>query len=46
MRRVAWSLLAVALVAWPFAVGEFYVNLASQIFIAAVFAAKIGRAHV
>ncbi len=41
MRKLAWLLLIVALLAWPFAVGEFYVNLVSQIFIAAIFAASL-----
>jgi branched-chain amino acid transport system permease protein len=34
-------LLAVLLAAFPLAAGEFYVNLASQIFIAAIFAASL-----
>jgi len=41
MKKLAWLLLVVALLAWPFAVGEFYVNLVSQIFIAAIFAASL-----
>ena len=41
MKKLAWVLLIVALLAWPYAVGEFYVNLASQIFIAAIFAASL-----
>jgi branched-chain amino acid transport system permease protein len=36
-----WAVLAVAMVALPFFAGEFYVNLASQIFIAVVFAASL-----
>jgi branched-chain amino acid transport system permease protein len=40
--RRAWvGVLAVALVALPWAAGEFYVNLTSQVLIAAVFAASI-----
>jgi branched-chain amino acid transport system permease protein len=40
--RSAWvGVLAVALVALPWAAGEFYVNLTSQVLIAAVFAASI-----
>ena len=41
MKKAAWLLLIVALLAWPYAVGEFYVNLVSQIFIAAIFAASL-----
>ncbi len=42
MKRVLWSLLlALILIALPFLAGEYYVNLASQIFIFAVFAASI-----
>jgi branched-chain amino acid transport system permease protein len=41
MKKLTWALLIVALLAWPFAVGEFYVNLVSQIFIAAIFAASL-----
>ncbi len=41
MKKLAWLLLIVALLTWPYAVGEFYVNLASQIFIAAIFAAGL-----
>lgn len=41
MKKLAWVLLIVALLAWPYAVGEFYVNLVSQIFIAAIFAASL-----
>ena len=41
MKTAAWVALAAALLAWPFAVGEFYVNLVSQIFIAAIFAASL-----
>ena len=42
MNRAAWlGVLGVALVALPWVAGEFYVNLTSQILIAAVFAASI-----
>lgn len=42
MSRAAWPVaLAALLVAFPWAAGEFYVNLASQIFIAAIFAASL-----
>jgi branched-chain amino acid transport system permease protein len=40
-RAEAWFLLAVALVAFPWIAGEFFVNLSSQIFIAAIFAASL-----
>ncbi|MGZ5033313.1 MAG: branched-chain amino acid ABC transporter permease [Usitatibacter sp.] len=39
MRR--WILLLVSLILLPFVAGEYYVNLASQIFIFAIFAASI-----
>ncbi len=41
MRKTLLSLLIAALLVWPFAVGEFYVNLVTQIFIAAIFAASL-----
>jgi len=41
MKKIASALLLIGLLAWPFAVGEFYVNLVSQIFIAAIFAASL-----
>ncbi len=42
MSRVAWlALLAVLLAGFPWIAGEFYVNLTSQIFIAAIFAASL-----
>ena len=42
MKRSTWlAVLAVLLVAFPFLSGEYYVNLASQILIFAVFAASI-----
>lgn len=37
----AWMLLAVALAGFPWVGGDFYVNLASQVFIAAIFAASL-----
>ena len=40
-RAEAWILLAVALAAFPWIAGEFYINLTSQIFIAAIFAASL-----
>ena len=36
-----WTLLGVALAGFPLLGGDFYVNLASQIFIAAMFAASL-----
>ena len=41
MKRFAWTLFVLMLVAFPLFAGDFYVNLASQIFIAAVFAASL-----
>ena len=41
VRAEAWILLAVALAAFPWIAGEFFVNLTSQIFIAAIFAASL-----
>jgi len=41
MKRAGWILLAVALAALPWIAGEYYINLASQICIAAVFAASL-----
>ena len=38
MRTTGWALLAALLAGLPFFAGDFYVNLASQILIAAVFA--------
>ena len=37
----AWLLLGVALAGFPLLAGDFYINLASQIFIAAIFAASL-----
>jgi len=39
--RVGWAILALVLIGLPYAAGEFYVNLASQILIAAIFAAGL-----
>ena len=41
MSRTGWIVLALALVALPWVAGEFYVNLSSQILIAAIFAASL-----
>ena len=41
MKKTLLSLLIAALLVWPFAVGEFYVNLVTQIYIAAIFAASL-----
>lgn len=41
MKHAGWGLLLLALLALPLAMGEYYVNLASQIFIAAIFAASL-----
>jgi branched-chain amino acid transport system permease protein len=41
MKRTVWIALALALVALPWFAGEFYVNLSSQILIAAIFAASL-----
>jgi branched-chain amino acid transport system permease protein len=41
MKRLGYVVLALALVAMPWVSGEYYVNLASQIFIAAIFAASL-----
>jgi branched-chain amino acid transport system permease protein len=41
MRRAGWIFLAVALAGFPWIAGEYYINLASQIFIAAIFAASL-----
>ena len=41
MNRAGWIVLALALVALPWVAGEFYVNLSSQILIAAIFAASL-----
>ena len=41
MSRTPWVVLALALVALPWVAGEFYINLSSQILIAAIFAASL-----
>ena len=41
MKWARWALLAVALAAFPWIAGEYYINLTSQIFIAATFAASL-----
>jgi branched-chain amino acid transport system permease protein len=41
MTRIAWPLLAALLAALPFFAGDFYVNLTSQILIAAIFALSL-----
>ena len=38
---IRWSVLLVALLALPFAMGEYYINLTSQIFIFAIFVSSI-----
>jgi len=41
MKRAGWLVLAAGLAGLPWAAGEYYINLASQIFIAAIFAASL-----
>ena len=41
MKKTLLALLIAALLVWPFAVGEFYVNLVTQMFIVAIFAASL-----
>jgi branched-chain amino acid transport system permease protein len=41
MRRAGWLVVVLVLAALPFAAGEFYVNLMSQILIAAIFASGL-----
>lgn len=41
IKIVSWCVLAAALLALPFTMGEFYVNLVSQVLIAIVFAASL-----
>ncbi len=41
MKHAGWILLAIALAGFPWIAGEYYINLTSQIFIAAVFAASL-----
>jgi branched-chain amino acid transport system permease protein len=41
MKHAGWAVLLLVLLALPLAMGEYYVNLTSQIFIAAIFAASL-----
>jgi branched-chain amino acid transport system permease protein len=41
MKHAGWAVLLLALLALPLAMGEYYVNLTSQIFIAVIFAASL-----
>ncbi|HTF15876.1 MAG TPA: branched-chain amino acid ABC transporter permease [Burkholderiales bacterium] len=41
MKKAGWVVLAAALVGLPLVGGEYYINLTSQIFIAAIFAASL-----
>ena len=41
MSRAGWIVLALALLALPWVAGEYYINLSSQILIAAIFAASL-----
>ncbi|HZT61653.1 MAG TPA: branched-chain amino acid ABC transporter permease [Burkholderiales bacterium] len=41
MKQAAWITFAVALAGLPLVAGEYYVNLTSQIFVAAIFAASL-----
>jgi branched-chain amino acid transport system permease protein len=41
VKQAAWITLAVALAGLPLVAGEYYVNLTSQIFVAAIFAASL-----
>ena len=41
MKKGAWILFALALAGLPWVAGEYYINLTSQIFIAAIFAASL-----
>jgi len=41
MKKAGWILFSVALAGLPGVAGEYYINLASQIFIAAIFAASL-----
>jgi branched-chain amino acid transport system permease protein len=38
---IRWGVLLAALLALPFAMGEYYINLTSQIFIFAIFVSSI-----
>ena len=41
MNRASWAVVAIALAVFPLVAGDFYVNLGSQIFVAAIFAASL-----
>ena len=41
MKRAGWAVFAALLLALPWAAGEYYINLSSQILIAAIFAASL-----
>lgn len=41
MNRTSWVVVAIALAVFPLVAGDFYVNLGSQIFVAAIFAASL-----
>jgi len=41
MRRYGWIVFTAALICFPAVAGEFYINLASQILVAAIFAASL-----
>ncbi|OFZ86545.1 MAG: ABC transporter permease [Betaproteobacteria bacterium RBG_16_64_18] len=41
MNRASWVVVAIALAVFPLVAGDFYVNLGSQIFVAAIFAASL-----
>jgi len=41
MKKGVWFLFALALAAFPWIAGEYYINLTSQIFVAAIFAASL-----
>jgi branched-chain amino acid transport system permease protein len=41
MKKATWVLFGVALAGFPWVAGEYYINLTSQIFIAAIFAASL-----
>ncbi len=41
MKRVIWIVLVLVLIGLPLVAGDFYINLTSQIFIAAIFAASL-----
>ena len=45
MKWVAIAIFAVLALSLPFVAGDFYVNLASQIFIAAIFASGFAIFH-